>query len=138
MSLPAGCERPKLKQTNSNSSISEEVKTPKGILKPALTVPGVKPPVPSRTKINEILRGGSTSSDECLGGYLNVFKCIYSFQIRDKLSVTFRSTDGFILQGAELARIIRPTRLNPSQEATVHRRAQSPLKVRQNIFLSQN
>ena len=72
--LSAGCERPKLKQTNSNSSISEEVKTPKGILKPALTVvPGVKPPVPSRTKINEILRGGSTSSDECLGGYLNVF-----------------------------------------------------------------
>ena len=67
--LPAGCERPKLKQTNSNSSTSEEVsRTPKGILKPALTVPGVKPPVPSRTKINEILRGGSSSSEECLGG----------------------------------------------------------------------
>ena len=74
-SLFPGCERPKLKQTNSNSSISEEVKTPKGILKPAVTppVPGVKPPVPSRTKINEILRGGSNSSDECLGEYLNVF-----------------------------------------------------------------
>jgi len=63
-----GCERPKLKQTNSNSSITEEVKTPKGILKPAVMGVGVKPPVPSRTKINEILRGGSTSSDECLGG----------------------------------------------------------------------
>ena len=70
-SLFPGCERPKLKQTNSNSSISEEVKTPKGILKPALAAPGVKPPVPSRTKINEILRGGSTSSEECLGEYLN-------------------------------------------------------------------
>ena len=126
-----GCERPKLKQTNSNSSISEEVKTPKGILKPAVTAPGVKPPVPSRTKINEILRGGSTSSEECLGEYLNV-------QIRDKLSVTFRSTDGFISQGAELARIIRPTRPNPSVVATVHRRAQSLLKVRQNIFQSKN
>ena len=44
-----------------------QVKTPKGILKPAVMGVGVKPPVPSRTKINEILRGGSTSSDECLG-----------------------------------------------------------------------
>ena len=77
--LSAGCERPKLKQTNSNSSISEEVKTPKGILKPALTVPGVKPPVPSRTKINEILRGGSTSSDECLGEYLNASKSVINY-----------------------------------------------------------
>ena len=55
------------------------MKTPKGILKPVVgaagmtagmtagLTAGVKPPVPSRSKINEILRGGSTSSDDCLG-----------------------------------------------------------------------
>ena len=31
------------------------MKTPKGILKPVLTPPGVKPPVPSRNKVNEKL-----------------------------------------------------------------------------------
>ena len=57
----SGSERPKLKQTNSNSSVTEETKGPKGILKsPApvkgvISTAGVKPPVPSRNKVNEKL-----------------------------------------------------------------------------------
>ena len=57
----SGSERPKLKQTNSNSSVTEETKGPKGILKSPNPVKGViftggvKPPVPSRNKVNEKL-----------------------------------------------------------------------------------
>ena len=61
ISMSIGSERPKLKQTNSNSSVTEETKGPKGILKsPApikgvISTAGVKPPVPSRNKVNEKL-----------------------------------------------------------------------------------
>jgi len=68
--LIKGSERPKLKATNSNNSITEsEMKGPKGILKsPApsksiITTGGVKPPIPSRNKVNEMLK-----SDDRLGG----------------------------------------------------------------------
>ena len=68
--LFVGSERPKLKQTNSNSSVSEETKGPKGILKSppplkgVLCPGGVKPPVPSRNKVNEKLE---LRSEERLG-----------------------------------------------------------------------
>ena len=68
--LIKGSERPKLKATNSNSSITEsEMKGPKGILKSPtpsksiITTGGVKPPIPSRNKVNEMLK-----SDERLVG----------------------------------------------------------------------
>jgi len=61
--LIKGSERPKLKQTNSNSSVVEDTKSPKGILKSAtpiksiITTGGVvKPPIPSRNKVNEMLK----------------------------------------------------------------------------------
>ena len=65
-----GSERPKLKLTNSNSSVTEETKGPKGILKSppplkgVLCPSGVKPPVPSRNKVNEKLE---LRSEERLG-----------------------------------------------------------------------
>jgi len=68
--LLKGSERPKLKLTNSNSSVTEETKGPKGILKSppplkgVLCPSGVKPPVPSRNKVNEKLE---LRSEERLG-----------------------------------------------------------------------
>ena len=65
-------ERPKLKQSNSNSSVVAEDNTagPKGILKShqsgVKNVSGynvsavVKPPVPSRNKVNEMLKSGAS------------------------------------------------------------------------------
>ena len=65
-------ERPKLKQANSNGSCPDETKGPRGILKPPITSgnvivsqqSGVKPPVPSRNKVNEMLK-----IDERLGSH---------------------------------------------------------------------
>ena len=56
--LFSGSERPKLKQTNSSGSTTEEVKGPKGILKAGVVTKGSKPPVPSRHKVNEMLGAG--------------------------------------------------------------------------------
>jgi len=76
-----GSERPKLKSTNSTGSTTpstnDENKSPKGILKQSLNPstpsvqPQIKPPVPSRSKINEKLKGAISSDDSASGRFTN-------------------------------------------------------------------
>jgi len=75
-----GSERPKLKSTNSTGattpSINDEAKGPKGILKQSSnpTTPvqqQTKPPVPSRSKINEKLKGAISSDESPVGRFTN-------------------------------------------------------------------
>eukprot|EP00090_Calanus_glacialis_P025163 TRINITY_DN3917_c0_g1_i1.p1 TRINITY_DN3917_c0_g1~~TRINITY_DN3917_c0_g1_i1.p1 ORF type:complete len:533 (-),score=62.91 TRINITY_DN3917_c0_g1_i1:490-2049(-) len=94
-----GSERPKLKSTNSTGSATptttDENKSPKGILKqssnPATPVqPQIKPPVPSRSKINEKLKGGCISSDDCAGGRFTNYRGLSS---RDSGNSSLDSSD---------------------------------------------
>eukprot|EP00092_Neocalanus_flemingeri_P033295 GFUD01036208.1.p1 GENE.GFUD01036208.1~~GFUD01036208.1.p1 ORF type:complete len:522 (-),score=68.95 GFUD01036208.1:124-1689(-) len=93
-----GSERPKLKSTNSTGTpapcINDESKGPKGILKqssnPTTPVqPQIKPPVPSRTKINEKLKG-TISSDDSTGGRFTNYRGLSS---RDSGNSSLDSSD---------------------------------------------
>ena len=93
-----GSERPKLKSTNSTGttepSINDETKGPKGILKqssnPTTPVqPQIKPPVPSRSKINEKLKG-AISSDDSTGGRFTNYRGLSS---RDSGNSSLDSSD---------------------------------------------
>jgi len=91
-----GSERPKLKSTNSTGSTTsvttEENKSPKGILKQSTTSvqPQVKPPVPSRSKINEKLKGAILSSDESGAGRFTTYRGLSS---RDSGNSSLDSSD---------------------------------------------
>ena len=95
-----GSERPKLKSTNSTGSTQsntvDENKSPKGILKQstntttAPTQSQVKPPVPSRSKINEKLKGAILSTDESGGGRFTNYR---GFSSRDSGNSSLDSSD---------------------------------------------